>query len=232
MHEIAVKGEIKTIAAREGSSGIFTGSIEGLYQGYRFASTTPDEREYSIEAPHGSLALLLRQQIVTPLPPRPARHPFADGRDPFDDPAAYMRETLGGGAPPKGPPPGSEPPGTEGGKEIFKRVHYMEVKVHVLPEESTGIFAGASGEAEILAPKYAMGGHLIVDTAHGELRMDFLESGTKEKLTAQLWVDGERSTGVWRGAEGELKFTLIVMAPVFGRGPYSGTIRLQQELPR
>ena len=63
MHEIAVTGEIKTIAAREGSSGIFTGSIEGLYQGYRFGSTTPDEREYSIDAPHGTIALLLRQQV-------------------------------------------------------------------------------------------------------------------------------------------------------------------------
>ena len=38
MHEMAVNGEIKTIAAREGSSGIFTGSIEGLYQGYRFGA--------------------------------------------------------------------------------------------------------------------------------------------------------------------------------------------------
>src|SRR4051794_36037872 len=117
MHEMAVSGEIKTIAAREGSSGIFTGSIEGPYQGYRFGSTTPDEREYVLDVPHGSIALLLRQQIVTPLPPRPAQHPFADGKDPFDDPAAFLAETLGGGppgghgGPPAGGPPGGGPPG-------------------------------------------------------------------------------------------------------------------------
>src|SRR5215212_2190481 len=100
MYDMEVKGEIKTIAAREGSSGILTGDIEGLYQGYRFGSTTPDEREYTLDAPNGTIALLLRQQIVTPLPSRPDEHPFAGGKDPFDD--------LPRGGPPPGhggPPP-------------------------------------------------------------------------------------------------------------------------------
>ena len=106
----------------------------------------------------------------------------------------YMAEALAGYTPPGVPatPPGSEPPGTEGGKEIFKRVHYMETKLHLQPEKCTGIFAGSSGELEFIAPEYAMAGHLIVETRHGELRMDFMESGTREKLTAQLRVDGER----------------------------------------
>jgi len=120
MHEMAVNGEIKTIAFREGSSGVFTGSIEGLYQGYRFGSTTPDEREYTLEGPNGTIALLLRQQIVTPLPPRPSDHPFANGNDPFEDLAAGRPPSFlkGGGPPPGmgGPPPGmgGPPPGMGG----------------------------------------------------------------------------------------------------------------------
>ena len=95
MHEMAVNGEIKTIAFREGSSGVFTGSIEGLYQGYRFGSTTPDEREYTLEGPNGTIALLLRQQIVTPLPPRPSDHPFANGNDPFEEILRFCIVDLG-----------------------------------------------------------------------------------------------------------------------------------------
>jgi hypothetical protein len=269
MHEMAVSGEIKTIAAREGSSGIFMGSIEGLYQGYRFGSTTPDEREFIIEPPNGTIALLLRQQIVTPLPPRREKHPFADGRDPFDDPPAFLAEAFGGGppghggppgggppgggppgggppggppgegGPPGGPPgeggppgpPGGEAPGMEGGQEIFKRVHYMETKLHVLPDKCTGIFAGSTGEMEFIAPNYKMAGYLVIDTEHGDLRMDFMEAGTRETLNADLWVNGEESTGAWAGAEGELKFALEVMPPFFGRGPYSGTIRSENQLP-
>jgi len=275
MHEMAISGEIKTIAVREGSSGVFTGSIEGPYQGYRFGSTTPDEREFTIDAPNGTIALLLRQQIVTPLPPRPAEHPFADGRDPFEDLAAGRPPTwLGGGGPPPGahggppgahggpptgaqaggpppgvqaggppggppgdgggPPPGvgaPEAPGMEGGQEIFKRVHYMEAKLHVVPEKSTGIFAGATGEMEIFAPEYKMAGYSLINTEHGDLKLDFLEKGTRELLEADLSVDGENSTGIWKNARGELQFSLTVTPPFYGRGPYSGTIWLENEPP-
>lgn len=255
MHEIAVSGEIRTIAAREGSSGIFTGSLEGLYQGYRFGSTTPDEREFVIEPPNGTIALLLRQQIVTPLPPRPAEHPFADGNDPFEDTGAYLAKAFGGGPPGGGPPgghggppgghggppegaggppsgpPGGEAPGMEGGEEIFVRVHYMETKLHVIPEKCTGIFEGSTGEMEFIAPNYKMAGYLVIDTQHGDLRLDFMEAGTRETLNADLWVNGDESTGAWSNAEGELKFALEVIPPFFGRGPYSGTIRTENELP-
>jgi hypothetical protein len=262
MHEMAVSGEIQTIAAREGSSGIFTGSLEGLYQGYRFGSTTPDEREFTIEPPNGTIALLLRQQIVTPLPPRPSEHPFADGNDPFEDTAGYLAKAFGGGPPGGGPPgggppgghggppgegggapaggappaahggpPGGEEPGMEGGEEIFVRVHYMETKLHVVPEKCTGIFEGSTGEMEFIAPNYKMAGYLVIDTAHGDLRLDFMEAGTRETLNADLWVNGEESSGAWSGAEGELKFALEVTPPFFGKGPYSGTIRTREELP-
>jgi hypothetical protein len=260
MTEQSVKGEIKTIAMREGSSGIFTGDLNGLYQGYRFGSTTPDEREYAIEAPNGTIALLLRQQIVTPLPPRFAEHPFANGQDPFDDPPAFLKKAFSSLGPPPGAPPGSGPPGPpgadapggrppgapphgapgghppqvgaeapgmEGGQEIFKRVHYMESKLHVVPDKCTGIFAGSTGEMEIFAPNYRMAGYLVIDAEHGELRINFLEAGTRETLNAELWVDGENSTGIYAGASGELKFALEVTPPFFGRGPYEGTLRLQ-----
>src|SRR4051812_6500330 len=89
---LQVKGEIKTIACREGSSGIFTGSIEGLYQGSRFGSAEPDEQHCVLPAPNGSIAVTLPQQIVTPLPPRPREHPFRDRHDPFTErPAAPPR---------------------------------------------------------------------------------------------------------------------------------------------
>jgi len=242
MLEMMVTGEIKTIAAREGSSGKFTGDIEGLYQGYRFGSTTPDVREYVLDASNGSIALCLTQQIVTPLPPRPIEHPFADGRDPFAE------SPPRGGAPPgHGPHPGGDPsghdgpsrhggppeaPGIEGGKPIFKRVHYMETKLAVDPSRCTGIFAGSSGEIELIAPNYKMAGYLIVNCELGDLRMSFLEAGTRETLNAELSVDGENSTGIYKNARGSLQFALEVLPPFFGRGPYTGTIILDEAAQR
>jgi hypothetical protein len=226
VRELQVSGEIRTIAAREGSSGILSGDIEGLYQGYRFASTTPDEREYLLEAPNGTLALMLRQQIVTPLPPRPDRHPFAGGRDPLPELPASSAAPPASGPTAGG---GGAGPGIEGGREIFKRVHYMEVTAHVLPDRSTGIFEGATGDIEIVTPAYRMAGYMVVDTSRGKLKLEFLEKGSRDKLDADLWVDGEESTGMWSGARGELKFSLEITPPFYGLGPYWGTIYVEEE---
>ncbi|RFU82786.1 hypothetical protein DY218_31045 [Streptomyces triticagri] len=234
LHTVPVSGEIRTIACREGSSGIFSGGISGLYQGYRFGSTVPEDRECVMEVPHGTLTFVLRQQIVTPLPPRPAEHPFRDGRDPFAEKSAGP---PGAGGPPgpggpgghHGPPGAGGPPGTENGKPIFKKVHYMESMLRVDPERSTGIFSGATGEFEIEAPNYRMPGHLVVDTADGELRLNFLEKGSRDTLSADLWVDGDRSTGIYRGASGRLRFDLKVTPPFFGEGTYSGTLVLERD---
>jgi hypothetical protein len=248
VHEVEVRGEIKTIAAREGSSGKFYGSIEGLYQGHRFGSSEPDERRFELDAPNGTIALVLRQQIVTPLPSRPAEHPFAGDADPFEQlaqggppPGMHGGPPPGvhGGPPPGvqgGPPPGvgggpPDAPGMEGGQEIFKRVHYMEVKLEADPSRSTGIFEGATGEVEIMAPNYRMAGYLVVNTEHGDLQLDFLEKGSREKLDADLSVNGENSTGIWKNARGDLTFSLEVTPPVYGRGPYSGTISFENEPP-
>src|SRR5688500_6779592 len=98
VYELPVSGVMKTVGFREGSSGIFSGTIEGLYQGYRFASTVSDERELTIEAPHGTVAVVLSQEIVSALPSRPSEHPFADGKDPLADALAGR----GAGGPPAG----------------------------------------------------------------------------------------------------------------------------------
>jgi hypothetical protein len=208
---VTVSGEIRTIASRQGSSGRFTGDICGLYQGYRFASDGPDERRCVVDVPYGQIAMVVRQEIVTPLPPRPAEHPFRDGEpDPFPPPPdpAHHR--------PAGSPPGAD----------FTKVHYMKTTVRVDPDQSNGIFAGTTGEWEIEAPLYRMPGHLIVETDDGQLCLGFLEKGTRETLHADLWVDGERSTGKYRGAAGRLRFVLTVTPPFYGHGPYSGTLLL------
>jgi hypothetical protein len=219
MHEMPVRGEIKALACKEGSSGIFTGSIEGLYQGYRFGSTTPDEQHFLLEAQNGTIALTLHQEIVTPLPPRPAEHPFAGGKDPLQAMAAAPAHGHG-------PPPGMGPADTDAAR--FRKIHYMQVKLRVSPEQSTGIFAGATGEMELETPAYRTAGYLVINARDGDLRLNFLEKGERGILNADLWVDGEQSTGIYKNATGELTFSLTTTPPNFGRGPYEGTIWLEQ----
>jgi pimeloyl-ACP methyl ester carboxylesterase len=249
MHELHVRGEIKTLAFKEGSSGIFTGSLEGLYQGYRFGSTVPDERHHVLELPNGAIALTVKQEIRSRLGPRPAEHPFAGGKDPF----AHLPVSTGGpppgvagmggpppgmadqGAPPEGTavsgPPASTAAGGPHAGLAHGRPFYMEVHLRVDSEKSTGIFAGATGEAEIATPNYKMAGHLVINTKDGDLRLTFLEAGERGVLKANLSVDGENSTGIYRNARGELQFALTATPPNFGRGPYYGTIWLEHEPP-
>jgi hypothetical protein len=237
MVEMPVRGEIKALACKEGSSGVFTGSIEGLYQGYRFASTVPEERQFTLDLEHGSIALTVRQEIRCCLEPRPAVHPFENGNDPFADlPIAAAPPE---GVPPpvpegKSPPPGATHPGapSEAHPErglVRNRPFFMEVRLRVDPEKSSGIFAGAIGEVEVQTPKYRMPGHLVINTRDGDLRLGFLEGGEKGFLRADLWVDGERSTGIYQGARGSLEFALTPIPPNFGRGPYWGTIWLREK---
>jgi hypothetical protein len=224
MTEKKVAGEIRTLAWREGSSGIFTGSIEGLYQGYRFGSTTPDERRFTVDAPNGSMELVLRQEISTFLPPRPNEHPFAGGRDPLAGPPPGGAPMTGRGGPGgHGPTPGMDP---------SQRPFFMKVSLRVDPEKSTGIFAGATGQTEMSTPHYRMAGYLVVNTKEGDLRLNFLEHERPEEgnLVADLQVDGAESTGIYRGARGDLTFAIAVAAaanrPNYGKGKYSGTVWL------
>src|SRR5918997_3879977 len=167
MYEMPVSGEIKTLAWKEGSSGIFTGTLEGLYLGYRFGSTTPDLREHVLEMPHGTIALTVKQEIRSRLAPRPAEHPFAGGQDPFENmPAETDGPPPGMGGPPPGtastgaPPAGTATGGGAPAGEVHGRSFYMEVMLRVDPEKSTGIFAGETSEVELATPEYQMSGHL------------------------------------------------------------------------
>ncbi|HEX3641252.1 MAG TPA: hypothetical protein VHV10_08175 [Ktedonobacteraceae bacterium] len=222
MHEVLVYGEIKALGYREGSSGIFTGSIEGLYEGYRIGSAKPDEREYTLELPNGNLSLTVRQQIPShlPLPARPAIHPFQNGNDPFKDllVSGYPKEE----------------------READNQVHTgsspkplvmnsMQVTVITNAEMCSGIFAGACGEMRLEVPEYKVGGYLIINTHQGDLYFHFLEKGNRKVLKADLWVDGEKSTGLYYQANGTLHFALELMPPNFARGPYTGTLNLAQE---
>lgn len=226
MREWPVEGEIRTLASREGSSGIFTGSISGPYQGYRFASSAPDEKVTVIESPHGNLAITQRQEIVTPLESRPGTHPFEGGRDPFASmPRLGRLRVLGRilrhswiSRTPRFNP--------------FKRVHYIRVTLAADPTRSTGIFAGATGSVELETPSYRMAGYVVVETEGGDLRIDFLERGSRTVLAADMTVDGARSTGIFRNAMGSLEFELKVSPPNFGRGPYRGTIWLDPAATR
>lgn len=216
-----IQGEIKTLAWREGSSGIFTGSLEGLYQGYRFGSSAPDEQPFVLDAANGSIALTLWQEIRSrhPLPSRPAEHPFSGGKDPFANPPPAIGFPL----------PGMPAEGV--GQGIPPKNMWMEVRLRVDPEKSTGIFAGATGEMVLETPAYRHAGYLVIVTQQGDLRMNFLEKAEGRVLNADLWVDGANSTGMYHNARGDLKFSLSMVPPNFGRGPYSGTIWLEEKPP-
>jgi len=140
MYEMPVSGEIKTLGVKEGSSGIFTGTIEGLYQGYRFGSTTPDVQHHVLEVNNGTLALVLKQEIRSMLSPRAAEHPFAGGKDPFENMPATPPGMPGGpppgvaGGPPAGMAAGGPPPGVAGAGLLWKKVSEpLAVKSMVRP---------------------------------------------------------------------------------------------------
>jgi hypothetical protein len=206
--ELAVRGEIRALGWREGSSGVFAGSLEGCYEGFRFGSDGGERAPFELELANGTLGVEVRQATNMSLPPRPAEHPFADGKDPIPE----MRERE------------HEVPAARGGHDAEAPV--MMVELIVVPDRSTGIFAGARGSLSVEVPSYRVGGSLVVHTETGELWMSFLEVGVRGVLHADLWVDGVRSTGQWSGASGELTFAMELHHPNFAIGLYEGTIRL------
>ena len=226
MYRMDAKGEVKAVAFREGSSGIFTGTLSGLYQGYRLGTTTPYEQKTTAQLPNATIGVTVEHHVHAPLASRPAVHPFSGDEDPFaslpgvpSNAAAGMRPESASPGSAAGPPTGKP---RSGGP-------HAEIVVRIDPETSTGIFAGSTGEMRITAPNYRIGGHLVINTADGEVVMTFLESMKEGVLHADLLLDGARSTGKYRDARGDFKFALTLIPPNFGRGPYWGTMWLQGE---
>ena len=259
MREMRVKGGLEAVGWQEGSSGRFTGDIAGLYTGWRDGN--PPVQPGFLPLANGGLALELRHQWQVPMPPRPPEHPFAGGRT-IDDLARERRPLGGppgaggpppgvggppraGGPPQGGPPPGmggpppgmgGPPPGMggpPGDREVaFRDKYKTKVTLRIDPARSTGIYAGATGELTLEAPAHREAGHLVVNTAQGDLTLSFLEWPEGGKLVAELTVDGSRSTGAYRNAQGTLRFELDRIALGVGKGTYSGVLQLEADPAR
>jgi hypothetical protein len=202
--KLDLRGQVRALRWRDGASGVLTGALEGTYEAFRCGDEPGGPSSFVLELAGGDLAVevAVRETGRSPLPPRPPEHPFAGGRNPLDAcrsvPAA---------------------PGPEGAAAPEGRL-----ALTVLPEASSGIFAGARGEIEVAVPNYWTGGAVVVHTGGGQLWLDYLELRTpRATLQTDLWVDGARSTGRWRGAGGKLRFTLALHHPNVAVGWYTGT---------
>jgi hypothetical protein len=205
--KVDVRGQMCALQWSDGASGVLTGSLEGLYEAFLCGDDDRGRSSFVLELASGDLAVEIevREADNAPLPPRPDEHPFADGRNPV-----LARRAVPTSLPPM---EASTPTGT--------------VALTVLPDASSGIFAGARGEIELTVPNYRYGGSLVVHAESGNLWMDYLElRTTRATLQTDLWVDGERSTGPWRGAGGKLRFALELQQPNVAIGWYTGTLRL------
>lgn len=225
-----VEGEMAAVGWLDGSSGRFSGDIEGLYEGYRWGDLEAERRV--VEFAHGSVALVMKHLHASRGRPR-GDNPFADGATP-----PTMSRGPGMSGPGIGRPPGS---GSPGGAPAAIQASAMPALMADRPirqtqfimeidgEQSTGIYAGASGDVTLTVPNRKDAGYLVVATPDGDLRLSFLEWSEGPNLVADLWVDGTKSTGVYAGASGELTFSLGIDAGKgIAVGPYSGTIRIEE----
>jgi hypothetical protein len=228
MREVAVRGEAEMIGLRSGSSGRFTGDIEGLYEAYRegypigspgeasHRTGNPEVQHASVELANGTLAFTVRH--LSPLRRERGENPWRAGGDPWQNP------------PPGAPSIMSEhggPPGPDGPSGPMPLKYLRRVQVAVDPERSTGIYSGATGEMFVEGPNHREFGYLEVDTPKGLLHMTFSEHPEGGKLVADLEVTGAKSTGIYANARGQLKFALDIHRGIgLGKGPYWGTLQL------
>ncbi len=225
MHQMNVNGQIESVGLRDGSSGRFLGDIEGLYEGYRVGN--PEQQEGVLSLANGTLAVVVRHE--SPISRRRGENPFRGGQDVFANPPP--------GGPTAGGPSGHGPPGEApaggpptGGQPPIRKKRF--VKLSIDGSKCTGIFAGASGEVELIAPQHRESGYVVVATANGELRLNFLEWREEPHLIAEFTVDGDKSTGIYHQASGELKAKFVSFPGAMGKATYSGTIVLEHEPPR
>jgi hypothetical protein len=202
-----VRGQVRALRWSDGASGVLSGSLAGLYEAFRWGDDDTGQSTFVLELASGDLAVevTVLDADNASLPPRPDQHPFAGGRNPVRARRA-IRTCM----------PRMEAETSTGA-----------VTLTVLPEASSGIFAGARGEIELTVPNYRAGGSLVVHTESGNLWLDYVElCAAGATLQTDLWVDGARSTGPWRGAGGKLRFRLELHQPNVAVGWYAGTFRL------
>jgi len=203
---IEVGGQVRALRWLDGASGALTGSLEGLYEALRGDDDGKDSA-FVLEMAGGDLAIEVDvREVGDPLPPRPGEHPFAHGRTPV-----VARRAL-----PDRPAPVDATPALP-----------RTLALTVLPDASSGIFAGARGEIVVAVPDFPDSGSVVVHTSSGDLWLDYLERRTaRASLQTDLWVDGVRSTGRWHRAGGKLGFTLELHRPNVAVGWYAGSLRL------
>lgn len=224
MRQMNVSGQIESVGLRDGSSGRFLGDIEGLYEGYRVGN--PEEQEGVLSLANGTLAVVVRH--VSPLGRLRGENPFRSGRDVFANPPP--------GGPTAGAPSGQGPHGEApaggptGGAPPIRKKRFVTLSID--GSKCTGIFAGASGEVELITPRHRESGYVVVDTVNGELRMNFVEWREEPHLIAEFTVDGDKSTGTYHQARGELKAKFVSFPGAMGKATYSGTLVLEREPPR
>jgi hypothetical protein len=109
----------------------------------------------------------------------------------------------------------------------FTRIR--KVVLYIDGEKSTGIYAGANGQVEIDVPNHKEFGYMAVETKDGDLRLTFAEHGIPGKIVADMKVEGEKSTGMYHNARGDLKFDLDMYITGMARGTYWGTLWLEHE---
>ncbi len=216
MYKKHVQGEIQALGWREGASGKLTGDLEGLFQGYRLnqgsASTTND---YTLEIENSTLALTMCQEVHIrhPLPSRPQEHPFKNGNDPFQGVellAPRLPELLAG---------------TE--VQQSRRNMSTVVKLVIDPFRSTGKFAGAQGEMNVALADPKVNGCMTIETDDGTIELTYREHMENAQVFNSLWVEGEKSTGIYKDAKGELHFQVSIYPPNFSKGTYTGELWIE-----
>jgi hypothetical protein len=216
MYKKQVQGEIHALGWREGASGKLTGDLEGLFQGYRLsqgsARTTND---YVLEVENSTLALTMCQEVHVrhPLPARPAEHPFKNGNDPFQGVELVA---------PRLP---ELPAGSEAAPQ--RRNMSTVVKLVIDPSRSTGKFAGAQGEMDVALADPKVSGHMTIETDDGTIELSYREHMENAQVFNFLQVEGEKSTGIYKNASGELHFQVSIYPPNFSKGTYTGELWIE-----
>lgn len=209
MGQLELSGEVEAMGWQEGATGRLTGTLTGLFQGYRHPGLPAGERQYVVETEAGALAFTVRypRRLGHQLPPQPVEHPFSYGRNPlaYRSQAAHEESTIRPTRP--------------------KR---MAVTLTLDPARGSGLFAGANGALDVMVPIPPAEGKVRIATSEGTLETTFTETMEDGVLTSYHTVDGAASSGRYHHAQGALTFRLTIVPPNFTVGPYSGLLTLAE----